>query len=505
MDDVMAFGCCFVNVFPVEKNESFSFIWTQSAFRISFDSAVEYGFILDIHVPCENNEVLVSSDCGNISLHTNSGWNRYPVFLKSLDGQYEVNVKKHFVPGDGDTRCLGMCIRDVKGIDKEKFDELKWLEKKRENAYGNRIEYEQGKEILSYYPTQLAIATEDRCNIGERQPCAYCDYKWAIRDAKKHPRKLLSMNNLDDYGDFLRYSDKVVDCSIGEPFMNKDFISIIEKITTDKKLSFTTNGQFFVEKNIQALLGKDIDMYISIDAADAEMYSHYRNDKFDDIITNLRRLCSLKKEHNNLPIVYVSFIVMNSNKRIVRQWVKLMHDIGVDVLILARLNKAVSQDAAQPIMKNGYEFIYENEVISDDDYDVATEEAQKEADKLGMKLINRSQHFIDIPQNGAPICSDPWKSAYLLSKGISPCCYGSIIASWSQKPNDMSYFEYAKSVFNGEQMKDIRKHLAKGEFSSYCLSIKSCPIVDKYLGEVKSIDIGTDSGYIKSVDLNFTK
>jgi hypothetical protein len=55
-------------------------------------------------------------------------------------------------------------------------------------------------------------------------------------------------------------------------------------------------------------------------------YARYRNDRFDDIITNLRALCREKKSADNLPRVIVSFIVMRSNIDEIASVFALMRD-----------------------------------------------------------------------------------------------------------------------------------------------------------------------------------
>ncbi len=72
---------------------------------------------------------------------------------------------------------------------------------------------------------------------------------------------------------------------------------------------------------------------------------------------------------------------------------------------------------------------------------------------------------------GPPLCREPWKSYYILRRGILPCCHGiKPIAPMSEW----------KVAWNSPALQDIRAALARGEFSEYCLESVSCPIVQRH-------------------------
>src|SRR5581483_3039114 len=136
---------------------------------------------------------------------------------------------------------------------------------------------------------------------------------------------------LDRLGGFYANAHTIGDCSIGEPTMNRRLGEILSRFDSDgKRFSFTTNGQLLVERIRKQLLGKDIDVYVSIDSASAQGFKRYRNDRFDNIIANLRLLCDKRRQHNNLPRVIASFIAMRSNADEIESYIELMKDVGVD-------------------------------------------------------------------------------------------------------------------------------------------------------------------------------
>jgi hypothetical protein len=74
------------------------------------------------------------------------------------------------------------------------------------------------------------------------------------------------------------------------------------------------------------------------------------------------------------------------------------------------------------------------------------------------------------------LCREPWESYYILRRGILPCCHG------SQPIAPMT--EWA-TAWNSPQIQEIRRYLAEGRLSPYCLDSLGCPVVQRYLEEQK--------------------
>ena len=80
-----------------------------------------------------------------------------------------------------------------------------------------------------------------------------------------------------------------------------------------KALEMTTNGQILTDRNIEKLLDREIDLYISLDAATPETYARLRNDTLERILGNLRRLIAAKGGRDGLPRVHLVFMPMKCN------------------------------------------------------------------------------------------------------------------------------------------------------------------------------------------------
>ena len=139
-------------------------------------------------------------------------------------------------------------------------------------------------------------------------------------------------------GPFFDNAVNLVNCSIGEPFMMRNFDELLEIFgRTGKTLEMATNGQILTERNVERLLGWPIDLYVSLDAATPLTYSRLRNDTFEKILRNLRRLIAAKGGRGAFPRVHLVFMPMRCNVHELDDFVRLCADRGVDRLALRPL------------------------------------------------------------------------------------------------------------------------------------------------------------------------
>jgi MoaA/NifB/PqqE/SkfB family radical SAM enzyme len=294
------------------------------------------------------------------------------------------------------------------------------------------------------------------------------------------PPDLEFLKSLDSY---LSVARQVNDSGYGEPPLNPDFAQIVDLLATDTRVfSFTSNGQTIGRKVREALLGRNVLLYVSIDSASAAGYARYRDHNFDRIIADLRTLCREKQLHGNLPQVTASFIVMHSNQHEIRDFIALMHSVGVDRVKLQALHREDCMDLDGRVQQRGaFVFNYDQEIVPVAELDAITHEAQSAADEFGLNLYVdwagfRANHG---STGNRPLCSEPWKSLYVLNRGILPCCFGRRpVAHWSDRGNRPAE-QFIEETRNGAAFQEIRHSLARGVFPAYCLSSKSCPIVSK--------------------------
>jgi MoaA/NifB/PqqE/SkfB family radical SAM enzyme len=414
------------------------------------------------------------------SIQLREGWQECSVKLPTNGDWFGLEVDPiHSVATD--CRELGVMLRSMLLFDDEQS--FARSRARSDNALLNDSEFRQGYTVLASHPTSLRVTTEVRCNIPETtQACAYCPWDWAKTLEKGSPP--FDTETPDQLGVFYRDAERIGDCSIGEPMMNKDFEKILRRFHDDgKEYSFTTNGQLLGQQQRRKLLGRNIELYVSIDAATSDGYKRYRNDKFDVIISNLKALCAEKRQHQNLPKVTVSFLAMRSNIDELEAFFDLMTCVGVDQVKLRTLN--VDDIVMPTVTNNGYRFEYMAEVLSVDELRSLGSKTRRMAEERNVTLYIDWEQFETerMHQSGEPLCAEPWKTLYVLRRGIMPCSFASEpIAKWEDQGN-RSLDQFLCDIFNSPEYQHLRSELAAGRLSDYCRNTPSCPVL-KRLGDV---------------------
>ena len=395
------------------------------------------------------------------------------------------------------------------------------IEQQRSNAVLNLDELLAGRTELRSTPPVLGIDLHGVCNV--KPPCVYCEWdgsKAMEGDAVDTP---FTRETLEEWGEFFDHSVDLVNCSIGEPFMMKDTLDELLDVfgAQGKTLEMTTNGQILTDKNIEKLLGRKIHLYISLDAGTADTYAKLRNDKFDRILGNLRRLIAAKGGRDGLPKVHLVFMPMKVNVHELEDFVRLCADLGADRMVLRPLN--FSESSELDWERNGHHFVYGDELLPWEElvrvsgraaelarrYDVPladqlgfggdlsdqfpeefergrreaageepvaagapTEAASDAAPEAEVEpepvAVADAEPLPSLGEDRLPLCIEPWKSLYILRRGVLPCCYGAA---------PLAPMEEYRETWNSPTLQAIRRDLAAGRFHDYCLSSESCPIV----------------------------
>ena len=87
--------------------------------------------------------------------------------------------------------------------------------------------------------------------------------------------------------------------------------------------------------------------------------------------------------------------------------------------------------------------------------------------------VQNEQPLPALPSLGGertPACTEPWKSLYILRRGVLPCCYGG---------EPLAPMEEYRQTWNSPELQAIRGELLAGRFHSYCMRSLACPIVRK--------------------------
>jgi hypothetical protein len=458
---------------PWEIDEGGPFSWAGAMLRLQLPSPARF---LELRAGRPDPGAVLAwgsagAERGRIELP--AGWGVYDLAIEGRAGE-QVEIRTDpLLRVAGDRRELGVMIRDLRLHDDPQRHAL--AQRRVANLNHNEAEYRAGAEVLTSTPPKLRLTLEVTCNIADRDPCVYCSWDWAKRLEVDGPAGSLEL--LDELGRFLDLATEVIDCSYGEPPLNRAFPALVDRICTEgRRFAFTSNGQPLGSRNRAALLGRPVDLYVSLDAASAAGYARYRDNRFDLVIDNLRALCREKTAHGGLPLVSVSFIVMRSNRRELAGFLRLMKEIGVDRVYLRALWPDDGLDRRHQ-NRGGAPFDYDSELMTDRELAAIGAKARALADAIGLWTIVEWWNFVSDQEAGAPLCSEPWKTAYALNRGIMPCCYGrKPLAAWRDR-GERTAEQFLGDVLNGPAYRALRRDLAAGRLGRYCEESPNCPIV----------------------------
>src|SRR5262245_26609017 len=287
-------------------------------------------------------------------------WNALSVPVPPGAGRVRLTANRIFpreyYPGDG--RELAVQVRG----ERLHADEARHghVFRQQANTVLNRRELLAGKVDLASRPPKLGVDMTGACNV--KPPCVYC--AWDFNKALEGPNVDVpfSTATLEHYDAFFEDAQELVNCSIGEPFMMKNVDELLDAFgSRGKVLELTTNGQILTDVNIAKLLGRNVHLYISLDAATPETYAKLRNPTFTRLLDNVRRLVEAKGGRGKLPLVYLVFMPMKANAHEVDTFVDLAAELGADRLVLRPLND--SEGVELNWDRAGYRFEYQKELL----------------------------------------------------------------------------------------------------------------------------------------------
>jgi MoaA/NifB/PqqE/SkfB family radical SAM enzyme len=462
-------------VHPEEEDLWGPFTWMMRTLHVVLFEPASHLFLRACYHGHGGHLVVQPHGVPEFVLELHFGWIDYVIDLGvAVSGSIDLTVDP-LIPAEGDSRELGMMFRRLEAFDDS--ERFRALSERAENAALNRKETDGGVVQLRSMPPKLRITMEQKCNVIPR--CVYCEWDWA-KEKEEHASLGLLRGDNGSLGRPYALSTEIVDCSYGEPFLRPDIGTFLEKLAQDgKRLEMTTNAQILGEKQRKLILGKDIFLYVSLDAADRDLYRHYRNDAFDRLVDNVRALCNERESYGRLPRVILSFILMRSNVGEIPKFLDLAQELGVDAVKLRGLY-VEGFGLPESVVRAGREFRYREEVLEDGELRRAVDSARAGAKARGLFLFADTEDFQK--HNGQarrPICTEPWETMYVLSRGIMPCCFGKRPLVELQPEERADVGSALEEIFNGPEYRELRQTLARGDLPSYCKESPSCPIVRK--------------------------
>lgn len=461
--------------YEVEKDVEGEFFWTQPQFALVWQQPGRYWVAKFFYLGDAGRLTIQSPDAGwRTEVALRQGWQEVAVALPQAGEagerlQFQVEPPMTAPP---DPRRFGLRFRSWRGIDCAA--EFGRIDRRLANARRNALEYAQGEVCLTSVPTKLRIDIEARCNMMPR--CVYCAWDYTKElEAKNTARHPFTPEIFDELGEYYECAQEVVNCGHGETLLSPHFAAVVERLHRDgKHFEFTTNGMLLEESVRTRLLGKDIYVFISLDAATAESYARYRNDQFERITDNIRKLSQEKQALGSLfPKVFVSFILMRSNQAEVGAFLALCSELGIDAVLFRTLNQ-YDNTQGQTVQRAGFDFCYEEERLTPQELAAAQEQILNLNRQWGLTLV----FLLDEQASGGNgPCPELWQSLYVLQRGFLPCCFAREPLLPEPPDPALPLREQVRHFFDSPQARAMRSELVAGKIPDYCRSV-ACPYLN---------------------------
>ncbi|MCB0395512.1 MAG: SPASM domain-containing protein [Flavobacteriales bacterium] len=278
------------------------------------------------------------------------------------------------------------------------------------------------------FPLGLAIEPTTACNLR----CPECPS--GLRSFTR-PTGRLSMplvkRVLDEVSPYTFYLTLYFQ---GEPYLNPDFLDIVEYARSKSMYTATsTNGHFLNDENARRTVESGLDrLIISLDGTTQETYEAYRKEgQLDKVLAGAERIVYWKKKlKSRTPYTVFQFLVVKPNEHQIPEARDLTTRLGLDGLLLK---------TAQV-----YDFKHGHELIPDQEQFARYKKMPDGTYTIKNSLDNH--------------CWKLWTSCVVTWDGkVVPCCFDKDASHEMGNLNERSFRE----VWNNEAYRAFRSQLLK--------------------------------------------
>lgn len=331
---------------------------------------------------------------------------------------------------------------------------------------------------LAPYPSYIEIEITTRCN----KKCIMCEHTYWKE----------SIDNIS-YEEFIQLADQFPNLrwinltGEGEPFLNKDFLNILEYLTEKEVMVYFGDSFDLIDETVaKKLVDLDIaGIYVSMDAATKETYEKIKvGCNFERSVKNIKRLVELKKAKGSpLPELCFRYIITTLNYHEIPKFVELvrtfgnMHELGdgskihfIGLLVFPEIRQYYLPDIPEKIQR---EAIKKKEEIED-----------------GVEVIFSHTEPKRYPSINRCLA---WMEPYIMMKGyVLPCC--AVMMSnnrdFLREHSFGNLFEKPfKEIWNSERYRKFRETVNKPD-AKVPLLCKGCRAYDTKEREEKyGVDI----------------
>lgn len=311
------------------------------------------------------------------------------------------------------------------------------------------------KIFLRYRPLWLSIYVSDICNLK----CKMCPHHSNDENEfvyQKHliTDKMVSCETLEKIYKKFPEAYLVMFAGVGEPLTNMKFKELVELTSKyKKKFNIVTNGTLLNYELCKNLLSNKYlnQISISLNASNPKEYSEICNvqeNKFFDVVKNIRTLVTLKKQLKSQAEIVVSGVCYNEFLDSSKQFLTFCDELGVDRIDLHRY----------------IDFDIKNKLTDIDDFSEGLNELYSYKKKYIKTNVNLP-HKISA-NSYKKRCEWFFKNLSFDSNGNIGSC-GRVMSPSAEYGN----IEDNNDIWNNKYMVEMRKKVldASDEVSKYCL------------------------------------
>ncbi len=214
-------------------------------------------------------------------------------------------------------------IQDYDVEDETAVSETKW----------NIIEKQFIDTLMRHPWLTVRMDITNKCNLR----CIMCHYK--VKEFYAQPLKLITAEKLKyQLQDIAPYVKQIMISCAFEPLMSKHFAEIVGMLHKDfphMEIALCTNGMLLNSVARKVIIENRVtNVILSFDGVTKTTLEKIRvGADYGKIISNIMALRDLKlKLHKTQPLLFMDFVLMNSNIHEAPYFVKLCKDLGVEMI-----------------------------------------------------------------------------------------------------------------------------------------------------------------------------
>jgi radical SAM protein with 4Fe4S-binding SPASM domain len=293
-------------------------------------------------------------------------------------------------------------------------------------------------------PTIIAIEPTNRCNLK----CEFCAR--IFWDEEENPEDDIPVELFEKIIPMLESSPKVILQIFGEPLLSKTFFKMLERVKKyNCQVVFNTNGVLLKRKNCEKLVEMGADeIAVSIDGTDT--FKEIRGIPVSKLVQNITTLNEVKAEHGvTKPEIGIAMVGMRKNVHETVELVDIAASLGVENMYVAHM-EAHADHLVDELLFNHVDYARNH-------FEIAKARAKEVGVNLVLPPLESTEYF----------CSFPFDSMWINWDGaVRPCCRA-VYADTIQIGN--LYEQDWKEIWNGDDMKQLRKSLLTGkEMIPFC-------------------------------------